>query len=179
MWQRIREALEEDWQPVSKPALIAWLLFYVLFLWHAYGAEEGTIADLVSLPIHEGGHLVFAPLGEWAAVLGGTFLQLAVPLGLAASFALRRHAGGTAFCLFFFFENFLNVGAYMADARIQLLDLVTVGESETVIHDWEFIFTGLGLMPYDTAIGQATRVAGWLGMIGTVGWLVYRARAAE
>ena len=52
---------------------------------------------------------------------GGTLLQLGVPVMLAAYFAYHRQVPGTAFCSFFFFENFQNVATYMADARAQEL----------------------------------------------------------
>jgi len=38
--------LEEKWQPVSKPALIAWLACYGLFLLYAAKASELTAASL-------------------------------------------------------------------------------------------------------------------------------------
>ena len=54
------EAFKEEWKPVSKAALIAWLVFYGLFLLHALTNKSGfLIIDYVFLPIHEGGHLLF------------------------------------------------------------------------------------------------------------------------
>ncbi len=66
--------------------------------------------DLVFVPIHEGGHLLFRFFGEWIMVAGGTFLQLFVPFALAVYFVFQRQLPGTAFCAFFFFEQFLPVG---------------------------------------------------------------------
>jgi hypothetical protein len=54
------QALEEDWEPVSRPARYAWLAFYGLF--YLYAVSRGgnqLFIDLVFLPIHEGGHLLF------------------------------------------------------------------------------------------------------------------------
>lgn len=172
------DALEGGWQPVARWALAAWLVFYLLFLYQAYrGHGPLLMIDLVFIPIHEGGHLLFRWFGQWLAIAGGTFLQLFAPFALAVYFAFRRHATGTAFCAFFFFEQFLPIATYMADARAQALPLLTVGEGDYVIHDWNYLFTSLGVLNHDTAIAATVRALGWLGMLATVAWLIYRSRA--
>ncbi len=169
------DTLHEDWQPVSKPALVAWMVFYVLFLIYALThAREFLFIDYVFLPIHEGGHLLFSWFGATLGILGGTLLQLGVPLALAVYFIFQRQIPGTAFASFFFFENFLNVATYMADARRQALPLVTVGDSEYVEHDWFFLFSKLGVLEHDSAIAAGVRVLGWLGMISVVGWMWWK-----
>ena len=50
-------------------------------------------------------------------LLGGTLGELIVPLACAAFFFFHRQIYGFAFSLFWFFENFLYIGTYMADAR--------------------------------------------------------------
>lgn len=164
------DALHDDWQPISKAARTAWLIFYGLFLLYAVLHKgPGLFIDLVFLPIHEGGHLLFRWCGETLCVMGGTILQLFVPFAIAVYFAFERHLAGTAFASFFLFENFLNVGTYMADARAQALQYVTVGDGEAE-HDWTFMFIKLGVLEHDTTIGGAVRVLGWLGMVGVIVW---------
>ncbi|MGA9484016.1 MAG: hypothetical protein WBV48_18985, partial [Candidatus Acidiferrales bacterium] len=107
------------------------------------------------------------------SIAGGTFLQLFVPFSLAVYFLFRRQSQGVAFCLFFFFEQFLPIATYMADARAQELPLLTVGDSEYVIHDWNYLFGKLGVLAHDTQIATAFRMIGWLGMIGVVVWLIW------
>jgi hypothetical protein len=169
--------LREKWEPVSKPARIGWLAFYALFLLYAIRhRSEGLIIDLVFLPIHEGGHLLFSYFGHTLHVAGGTLLQLGVPVMLAIYFAFQRQILGTAFCAFFFFENFLNVATYMADARAQVLQLVTVGDPEFVEHDWFVMFGQMGVLQYDTKIAAVVRAIGWLGMIAVAVWLWSRTK---
>lgn len=171
-------AFEEEWEPVSKWALLAWLAFYAWFLLYAAFNRTGFLfIDYVNLPIHEGGHLLFGWLGQTIGVAGGTLLQLLAPATLALYFTCQRQRTGTAFCAFFFFENFLNISTYMADARARQLTLVTVGDGECAIHDWFFLFSKLGLLEHNTAIAHLVRILGWLGMIGTVLWLARRAGA--
>ncbi len=169
------EPLEDDWQPVSRPILIIAAAFYLLFLYQAArGSGVLLMMDLVFVPIHEGGHLLFRFFGEFLAVAGGTILQLSVPLMLATFFIFHRQILGTAFCVFFFFEQFLPVATYMADARAQELPLLAVGDGDDVIHDWAYLFGKLGVLDHDTQIAHAVRVLGWLGMIGTVAWMIWR-----
>jgi hypothetical protein len=171
------DALEEDWKPVSRAAFFGWLGFYSLLIGNALlGGHLFQWFDLVFVPIHEGGHLLFRFFGEWIMVAGGTFLQLFVPFALATYFAFQRQVLGTAFCIFFFFEQFLPIAAYMADARSQALPLLTVGDSEDVIHDWFYLFSHAGLLEHDTQIAASFRIIGWLGIVATVAWFVSRSR---
>lgn len=171
------DAFEEDWQPLSRGAAFGWVAFYSLLLGNAlFGGHWVQVLDVVFVPIHEGGHLLFRFLGEWISVAGGTFLQLFVPLALAAYFALHRQLPGTAFCGFFFFEQFLPIATYMADARAQELPLITVGASDgdDVIHDWFYLFSHAGVLEHDTQIAAAFRLLGWCGMLAVFAWFSYR-----
>src|SRR6204780_800957 len=107
-------------------------------------------------------------------VAGGTVLQLFVPAGLDTYFFFRRQSQAVAFCLFFFFEQFIPIATYMADARAQDLPLLTVGDSEYVIHDWNYLFGKLGVLERDIQIASAVRAMGWLGMLAVVIWLIWR-----
>ena len=181
-WQRYEflEPLEEPWQPVSKIALGAWLIVYAIFLIYAARVPQGQslFIDLVFLPIHEGGHLLFGFLGsETLMIMGGTILQLFVPLAIAVYFVFQRQLTGAAFAAFFFFENFLQIGTYMADARAQQLPLVNIGGGEG-IHDWGYLFAKFGVINHDVGIGHTVRMLGWLGMIAVAVWLGWRGRAA-
>jgi hypothetical protein len=169
------EQLEEDWEPLPRPLLATWVIFYVLFL---YQAARGTgillLMDVVFVSIHEGGHLLFQFFGEFIGVAGGAILQLLVPILLAAYFLFQRQAQGVAFCLFFFFEQFLPISTYMADARAMELPLVSVGGGDDVIHDWNYLFGKMDLLARDTQIAGVVLFIGWLGMLGVVAWLVWR-----
>ena len=169
------EPLEDDWRPVPRAVLIIAAAFYLLFLFQA-ARDAGVLLmiDLVFIPIHEGGHLLFRFFGEFLAVAGGTILQLTVPLMLAAFFVFQRQILGTVFCIFFFFEQFLPIATYMADARAQELPLLTVGDGDDVIHDWAYLFGKFGVLDHDTQIAHAVRLLGWVGMIAIVSWMIWR-----
>ena len=176
----ISNVLPADWRPLSRPALFAWLAFYVLFLAYAL-VENGhfLFIDFANLVVHEGGHLLFGWFGPTVGLWGGTILQWAVPLALAAYFFSQRQTAGFVFCLFFFFENWLYTAAYMADARAQVLPLVSAGGGDYVEHDWYAIFSSLGVLRYDTVIAGFVRVLGWGGMLGCVGLLATQSLFAQ
>ena len=169
-------SFQEEWEPVSPAALGAWVLFYgIVLVGLLAGGGVARWFDLVFVPIHEGGHLLFAWSGnEWLTVAGGTLLQLFVPFALAVYFGFRRQIFGAAFCAFFFFEQFLPVATYMADSRSQSLTYVTVGDPDLAEHDFFYLFSHAGVLDYDTRIGSAVRVIGWVGMLGVVAWLLWR-----
>ncbi|HEX9759587.1 MAG TPA: hypothetical protein VGA40_01635 [Candidatus Acidoferrales bacterium] len=160
---------EGEWQPVSRAGLAGWLIFYGLFLLYAYRARGGfLLIDHVNLVIHEGGHFFFSWFGYTLTILGGTLMELIVPLCIAIYFWWHRKTTGLAFALFWMFENFLYIGSYMADARSLSLPLVGSGD-----HDWEILFGQWGVLHKDRIIGGNTRILGWLGMLATVGWFAW------
>jgi hypothetical protein len=167
----------EDWRPVSRWAVLAWLVFYVLFLIYILSMHGGFLfIDSANLVVHEGGHLLFGWFGPTLGLWGGTILQWLVPLMLAAYFFRERQPAAFVFCMFFFFENWLYTATYMADARAMALPLVTTGDSDYVEHDRNTIFSSLGLLPYDTRIAAIVRVMGWCGMLASTAWLAARGR---
>ena len=169
------EVLEDAWTPVPRVALAAWLVFYALLLLEAArGSGPLLMINLVFIPIHEGGHLLFRFFGQFLNVAGGTLVQLGVPFLLAMYFAFQRQLQGVAFCLFFLFQQLLPISIYMADARAQELPLLTVGDADYVIHDWNYLFGALGVLDHDIQIASFTRAISWLGMIGTVLWFAWR-----
>jgi hypothetical protein len=159
-----------DWKPVFRVFGIAWLVFYFLFLLYAAADRTGfLVIDYANLMIHEGGHFFFSWFGHTIMILGGTLGELIVPLLCAAFFWWKRETTAVAFCSFWFFENFLYIGTYMADARTSALPLVGSEDS-----DWTILFTQWDILIHDQQIGHAMRVLGWLGMLATVAWLAYR-----
>ncbi len=172
MLDYLKSLWDEEWKQVSPWARSAWIAFFAIFLIYAASHRgEGLFIDNVNLVVHEGGHALFSWFGYMPGLLGGTAFQLMVPLLLACYFFVQRQATGFAFCLFFFFENFLGVATYMADARAMALPLVTIGDPEFVTNDWHAIFSRVGLLEYDTTIASLVRFAGWSGMILTPVWL--------
>ena len=126
---------------------------------------EFRLIDNVNLPIHETGHLLFAPFGEFMQALGGTLFQLLMPAAFVGYFLRRgdRHAATVA--LWWVGENCWNIAVYVADARTQELPLVGGGE-----HDWTYLLGEMGWLMRDAEIARAVHVAGVvIFVLATVG----------
>jgi hypothetical protein len=171
---------DRPWKPVSRPEIVAWLVFYVGFLVYAFRAHgEGLFIDAANMVVHEGGHNLFRWFGPTLCLWGGTILQWMVPFLLAIYFFSHRQIAGFVFSAFFFFENWLYTATYMADARAMDLPLVTTGDPDFAEHDFHAIFSSLGVLNHDTQIAAVVRTLGWMGMLAVVAWLAFRLRAAE
>ena len=84
------------------PRLFRLALTLLLALWgwsiQRRPLERGWFVQNVNLAIHEAGHIVFLPFGEFMHFLGGSLFQLLVPLAFAAYFWRRgdQHAATVA-----------------------------------------------------------------------------------
>ena len=154
---------------VSRGAVISWCLSYAAFLLYAATNTSGFLfIDNANLMFHEAGHAVFGWAGYYTEILGGTLGQLLVPLICTLTFIQRGATTAVAFCAFWTFENLLYIATYMGDARRAALPLVGGDES-----DWAILFSHWGVLGDDLRIAAVTRSIGWMGMLGTVVWLVW------
>jgi len=119
--------------------------------------EQGRLLDSVDLAIHETGHLVFSPFGEFIQFAGGTLFQLIVPLVFAWYFWRRGDRHAATVPLWWAGQNFWNISVYVRDARVQELPLVGGGE-----HDWAYLFGRMGWLAHDQGIGKGVHAAGTL-----------------
>jgi hypothetical protein len=174
--QLLREFRERPWVRVTPFVRIVSFLFFGLFLYELVrDMEMPHLVDNAFMQIHAGGHALFRVFGLTAAVAGGTLLQLFVPIAVGFYFIRQRQPLGVALCLFFFFEQFLPIARYMADAQAQQPPWMSIGRYESLIHDWNYLFTQLGVLSYDTMIAGIVRSIGCLGMIGIILWFLWRA----
>lgn len=167
----LRAALEEPLVPVTSGKLAGSLAaISVLFLVEVT-SDEGwvPILDNLNLVFHESGHPLFGLFGHTIGFLGGTLMQLLVPLLVLAACWYKRQAAAIGLAGVWFFQNFLNIARYMADARAQELPLVGGGE-----HDWATLFGQWGILSSDTRIAGVMQALGWLGMLGCTSWILWR-----
>ncbi|HET7630689.1 MAG TPA: hypothetical protein VFK16_00095 [Gemmatimonadaceae bacterium] len=155
----------------AKLGLLALLAIYGLRCY--LDPQGGHIIDSVNLAIHETGHLVFAPFGEFIQFAGGTLFQLIVPFTFLAyfvKFAPERDDFAASVMLWWVAVNFWNIAVYAADARTQALPLVGGGE-----HDWAYLLGRTGLLAHDQGVASTFSALGWLFFVYG---LVAGARAA-
>jgi hypothetical protein len=120
----------------------------------------------INLPFHEAGHIFFSPFGRFMTVLGGSLLQLLVPLICLGAFLYpNRNPFAAAVALWWFGENLMDLAPYIGDARAGVLPLLggVTGSEVEDYHDWEFVLKRLGWLNSDYKIAARAYMAGrWL-----------------
>lgn len=119
--------------------------------------EQGRLLDSVDLAIHETGHLVFGPFGEFIGFAGGTLFQLIVPATFVWYFWRRGDRHAATVPLWWVGQNLWNISVYVRDARVQELPLVGGGE-----HDWAYLLGRMGWLAHDQGIGKSAHAMGTL-----------------
>jgi hypothetical protein len=169
---------EERADATSLAGRCALLLILVPWTWSfavasvASNAAGQSWLHLVNLPFHEAGHILFLPFGAFLAVLGGSLMQLLVPVTVMTTFLTRhRDPFGAAVAWWWCGENLVDLAPYIGDARA--LRLVLLGGrtgAEVEGHDWERILMTLGWLHLDHAIARLAHVAGILIMLSALIW---------
>ena len=132
-----------------------------IFWRHLQDPLYGGIVKGLNLAIHELGHVVFAFLGGFLAIAGGTILQLTIPLVAFWMFYRQRDYFAIAIAFCWLGTNFFDVAAYAADARAGQLPLVSIGGGDAE-HDWFIMLAETDLLYKDKMIGGLFRGLGIL-----------------
>ena len=117
----------------------------------------------IDLVFHEAGHILFLPFGRFLSVLGGSLLQILIPLVCTYTFLLRhQNAFGASVTLWWTGQSFIELAPYVADASSQGLLLLggVTGQDAPGAHDWNNLLSWTGLLRYDRTLGVATHVVG-------------------
>lgn len=119
------------------------VLFAFFFIYGVRFILHGIDVDFIgtafihypNLAIHEFGHLIFRPFGDFVMFLGGSLFQILFPLGLLLFFSIVRQENfAAAVMLWWTGQNFIDVSPYIQDAPQRLLPLVGGGGAAS--HDW-------------------------------------------
>ncbi len=141
------------------PEVIAMTIFLMVCVSWAhtlfFAADPWIFLDNANFMIHEVGHFVFWPFGEFLMMLGGSLLQVLVPILFGIYFFVKKAPYAAAFCVFWVGDNIINVGRYVADSRALQLPLFGGGR-----HDWNWLLSEMGIL------GQDTVIAGGLYFVG-------------
>ncbi|HYJ90212.1 MAG TPA: hypothetical protein VEV84_02805 [Pyrinomonadaceae bacterium] len=151
---------------INYPKLIVSVLFLFYFGWIALTLMQGSFLDNVDLPIHEFGHLLFGPFGEFLMVAGGSLFQVIFPAIFVGYFIWQRSYYSASIVLFWVGQSILNVWVYAADAVVMQL-MLTSGftGSEGSFHDWNYLLTMTGLLGSTKLVAGIIRLAGTLVII--------------
>ncbi len=151
--------------------LVRWTLLFVL--WPMRQDVIGaSFLHLINLPFHEAGHILFSPFGDLMTALGGSLMQVIVPVACGIAFLTTSlNPFGAAVMAWWAGENLLDVAMYIDDART--LKLVLLGGftgAEVEGHDWEHILVVTNALARDHQIANAAQLLGTLLMLVGLGW---------
>ncbi len=128
----------------------------------------------LTLGIHELGHLILRPLGDWPGVAGGSLAQLVAPIAAGAIFFRQRDYFAISVAGAWLAFSLWGLATYIGDARAQELPLLALGPDP--IHDWNWMLAKLGLLDWDKGLAFLTRLIAtltWVGAMTFGGWLVW------
>ena len=139
--------------------LIIAVLAGLYFLWCAWDPYQWHLIDGVNLVIHEAGHIIFMPFGEFMMIAGGSLFQIIMPALFVGYFYRTHQPYSAALVLFWVGESILNVSVYAGDALDLQLPLLGGQDS---IHDWNYMLSRLGWLRSTHEIAGAIRFTGTL-----------------
>ena len=126
-------------------SLIGLYILYILYvLATAYAPGERPsnppfllfVMDTINLFIHEAGHFFMKPFGQVIYVLGGSAVQVLLPLALLVVTWMQR-GRQAPYPAFWTGESMINVSVYIADAPERRLKLIASG----LKHDWHWLLS--------------------------------------
>lgn len=161
---------------LSYPKLIFAGVLTIYFLWIAYAPMYGSFLDMVDLPIHETGHLIFRIFGEFLGIAGGSLFQVIFPAVFVGYFWWNEKYYSAGIVLFWVGQSIINVWVYAADAVVMQLVLTSgFTGSEGSFHDWNYILTRLGLLGSTNIVAGVIRGIGSLTIIAAAVFSIFYA----
>lgn len=140
--------------------LLIYLCFFVWgwsFILTDLKSQElnASFMHTINLVFHEAGHVIFRLFGDFMAILGGSLLQLLVPLLVMLTFIFKhRDNFGASIGLWWLAQSMMDLVPYISDARAQEMWLLggVQGKDIPGLHDWNNILSRLGLLEYDQVL---------------------------
>lgn len=122
------------------------------------------------LGIHELGHVIFSPFGEFMHILGGSLFQCLFPLFWLIGFLQKKWYFATSLCFCWFGLNLFDVATYVGDARARILpisigfNIFSIDPTNTDAaydhaHDWYQLLSRTDHLNSDLAIAHGLRIA--------------------
>jgi hypothetical protein len=126
------------------------------------------------LVIHEFGHVLFRPFGEFMTLLGGSLTQVAMPLVFGGIFLVKnRDPYSAAVMLWWSAVSLMDVAPYIYDAHKPQHILLSGRTGDEGAHDFIDVLGDLGLLSRAQPIGRGTHAFALLMMVTALAWGAY------
>lgn len=154
-------------------------VFVLLLIWSYrlvnYDITEGEIAGSfmhnIILPIHEAGHILFIPFGEFMTIAGGSLFQLLLPLIAAGTLLIQnRDPFGAGLGLWWCGTSLVDLAPYIYDAAVPTMMLLGGHTGEDGPHDWIYLLDHFGKVTRSPVYGHWAHTLGVLVMLAGLGW---------
>ena len=166
---------------------VAALVLLAIWSWFLFGYDYrdgeigGSFMHNILLPIHEAGHVLFSPFGEFVMILGGSLFQLLLPLGIGVAFIVKhRDNFGASIGLWWAGVSLADLSPYIYDALHPQLILLGGGTgANDGPHDWIYLLITLGQIENAQRWGAIAHAFGGLLMLLALVWgatLLWRQR---
>lgn len=159
--------------------LFAWFIIMLIQNWQnsAFALSRlGNPFSAIDFGIHELGHMLFSPFGEFMHILGGSLFQCLFPLLWLIGFLQKRWYFAAAMCWCWLGLNLFDVATYVADARARLIPLsvglgafgidpANADEAYDHAHDWYQLLSRTNHLNSDLALAHGLRVAATISFL--------------
>jgi hypothetical protein len=166
---------------IVQTLFVAVLAVWTATLLHApLDAAMNSFVHLVNLVFHEAGHIIFSPFGQFMTILGGSLMQIVIPLICAGTFLWQQDDRfGASVCLWWAGESLMDLAPYINDAR-ELRLMLLGGPADAVEgHDWEAILTSLGWLHLDHTLARGAWWTAAIVMVGALAWSGFAIRESR
>lgn len=170
----------------ARAALLAALIFYgvklALMDIPSWEMSRSLIHNPM-VPIHEFGHVLFRPFGEFMHLLGGSLFQAGLPLIFGGIFLVKnRDPYAAAVMLWWSAVAVMDIAPYAYDAHMPQHILLSGRTGDTGSHDFIDVLYDLGLLKQAQAVGYAMHrfgVAMLLASFAWAAWVVWKQNAVK
>ena len=158
----------------ARAALLAALIVYGIKLAAMDIPSWEMSASLIHspmVPIHEFGHILFRPFGEFMTNLGGALFQAGLPLIFGGIFLARnRDPFAAAVMLWWSAVAVMDTAPYVYDAQQPQHILLTGRTGDTGAHDFIDVLGDLGLLTRARSVGHAVHAFGVVMLLASFAW---------
>lgn len=152
-------------QSISLPKIIFVILITLYLIYYLRTLSEWHFIDNINLIFHEAGHVIFGLLGDFVGMIGGTLMQVLVPIICSLYFYRKNDYFSSSLLLFWLSQNFFNIFVYARDAIKMELPLLG---GDSVYHDWNSILSNLDILKYTERISSLIYFIGIITLVCAV-----------
>jgi hypothetical protein len=151
-------------------SLALWGIFLFAYDYRTSEIDTSFMHNIL-LPIHEAGHVLFMPFGDFMNILGGSLLQITLPFGIGmAFFWINKDNFAAAIGMWWGSASLLDLSPYIYDARHPQLILLGGHTGEDGPHDWISLLTVFAQLHNSQRWGMFVHTIGGMLMFVALSW---------